>query len=208
MLLEPMDIDAICRAELVAVATAYAERTKTSLVTVSKRFHGGTRFFEELKSGGCTVTLSKLKHIVQDFSDEWPPDLPWPKSKIVRQGNRRGFVYAATWESRPQQVRIGYSWALDGRLKMLKQEAHRAKTKLVVVGHLRGIIHNERSVHRYLTDQVETNGLRSWYPMNEPVKKLLDEILSPKFQWDECVKLRYVDTLYTETGGGRRRKTG
>lgn len=78
-----MDVEKACREDLVAIATAYAEYHGKTLVTISKKFHGRTRFMTEFRDGRCTVGLSKLTEIVLTFTENWPRDLAWPKTKVL-----------------------------------------------------------------------------------------------------------------------------
>jgi len=80
-----MDVEKACRDDLLLIATTYAKNAGNSLVTVSKNFHGRTRFFEELRDGTCTISLQKLTAVVDKFVRLWPRDLAWPKTKLLKK---------------------------------------------------------------------------------------------------------------------------
>lgn len=64
--------------QLVAVATAYSEKTGTSLSTISTRlFNGGGRL-ATIANGGDLNTRN-FESAMAWFSENWPQDLPWPK---------------------------------------------------------------------------------------------------------------------------------
>lgn len=81
----PMDVEKACREDLFAIADAYASYAGVSLVTVSKKFKCATRFMTEFRDGECTVTLTKLTKILKEFSREWPKELAWPNTKLLKR---------------------------------------------------------------------------------------------------------------------------
>lgn len=79
------DIEALCRADLDAIAKTYAVATNLALATVSRQFHGNQAFVAAFASGKVTVTLRKLRELVQKFAAEWPKGTKWPEVKILRK---------------------------------------------------------------------------------------------------------------------------
>lgn len=92
------DIEALCRADLDAIAKTYAVATNLALATVSRQFHGNQAFIAAFVRGEVTVTLSKMAEIVERFAREWPRGVKWPAvvvlrrpkiTKVVVEGNPR-----------------------------------------------------------------------------------------------------------------------
>lgn len=80
-----MDVEKACREDLLLIASAYAQHVGISLVTVSKNFHGRTRFFDQLRDRDATITIKKLTPLVDKFVRLWPGDLPWPRTKLLKK---------------------------------------------------------------------------------------------------------------------------
>ena len=79
------DIEALCRADLDAIAKTYAGATKLALATVSRQFHGNQAFVASFARGEVTVTLSKLRELVEKFAATWPRGTKWPKVAVLRK---------------------------------------------------------------------------------------------------------------------------
>ena len=79
------DIEALCRADLDAIAKTYAGATNLALATVSRQFHGNQAFVAAFVRGEVTVTLSKLRQLVEKFAAEWPKGTRWPEVKVLRK---------------------------------------------------------------------------------------------------------------------------
>lgn len=78
-----MTISQPVRENLLAIADAYVKATGLSPTTVSRKFYGNQKFFDDFRSGECSITVPKLEEVVQKFSDEWPAGLRWPKVKPI-----------------------------------------------------------------------------------------------------------------------------
>lgn len=79
------DIEALCRADLDAIAKAYAGATNLALATVSRQFHGNQAFIAAFSRGEVTVTLSKLREIVERFAEAWPRGAKWPAVSVLKR---------------------------------------------------------------------------------------------------------------------------
>ena len=77
------EIDETARANILAIADAYAAATGLALTTVSKRFHGNHEFFRKLRDGTNNVETRKLGAMVDDFWAKWPPKTKWPKTALI-----------------------------------------------------------------------------------------------------------------------------
>lgn len=67
------------RANLIALARAYAKATGLKFTTISTRFASDSRFFDNLckrKPGGFTVRI--YDRCVAAFRARWPEDVPFP----------------------------------------------------------------------------------------------------------------------------------
>lgn len=96
----PAMINAAAVENILAIACAYAEAEELALSTVSKRFHGKQRFFDELRDGDCTVSLKKLDSMVKEFGATWPRGARWPDTRpITMRRPRRSEISSP---SRPQ----------------------------------------------------------------------------------------------------------
>lgn len=71
-------IEKTCIANLLAVATAYAKATRTTFVSVSRRFYGNAAAFGGLKSGVTSVTLRQYDKVMAAMTDAWPAGAEWP----------------------------------------------------------------------------------------------------------------------------------
>lgn len=80
------------RSNLMALATAYAKATKTTLPQVSKKFYGHINFFEEFKTGARSISIDKYEQVVEAIRDHWPPETEWPylAAVIIPSLKRRG----------------------------------------------------------------------------------------------------------------------
>lgn len=79
------DIEALCRADLDQIAKTYAVATNLALATVSRQFHGNQAFVAAFVRGDVTVTLSKLRELVEKFAAAWPKGTRWPKVAVLRK---------------------------------------------------------------------------------------------------------------------------
>lgn len=79
------DIEALCRADLDAIAKTYAVATNLALATVSRQFHGNQAFVAGFARGEVTVTLSKLRELVEKFGAAWPKGAKWPPVKVLKR---------------------------------------------------------------------------------------------------------------------------
>lgn len=76
-------IERTCRANLLAIAEAYARVEGLSLATVSRQFHGNQAFLGRLKSGKCSMTVPKLDEMVRSFISKWPKGARWPLTRAI-----------------------------------------------------------------------------------------------------------------------------
>ena len=77
------------RANLMALANAYAEGTGVRLSAVSKRFYGHIDFFEKVATTG-SVSIDKYDEVVTKMREQWPRDVEWPAlRKVVIEPPRR-----------------------------------------------------------------------------------------------------------------------
>lgn len=73
----------IARANLMILATTYAEATGLMLTTVSKKIHGNNYFLGHYHRREVSVTLAKYDEMITKLSDEWPANTPWPKLTTI-----------------------------------------------------------------------------------------------------------------------------
>ncbi len=207
-----MDIDVACRNDLLLIAKVYAREAGLSLSTVSKRFHGKQQFLEEFAEGTCTITIAKLRDMVDNFSDLWPP-IMWPRVRVLSRPRKRGVVYVVRRVGDASLVRIGYTGQrLETRLGTLNVEEKRNGRVIEVVGSLRGTVKNERSIHRHLEANARNRGERGWYRTVPEVTAFVEKLLSPDFAWGRCgaladADLRFSDDTVFGMSGHRRPKS-
>jgi len=73
---------------LVTLAETFAAHRGLTLSTVSTYAATDGKFFPELKKGsGCT--LRRAARVLAWFSDNWPPDLEWPRNVPRPAAKRR-----------------------------------------------------------------------------------------------------------------------
>lgn len=70
--------------DLLKIAKAYAKVTDRSLTAISKEFYGRGDFFEELKKGKHTISVSRLSKMLNDFREKWPAEAvdKWPPVRV------------------------------------------------------------------------------------------------------------------------------
>lgn len=78
-------IETLCRDDLSAIARTYAKASDLAVATVSRQFHGNQAFVEGFARGQVTVTLSKLRELVDKFAAAWPKGTKWPKVKVLKR---------------------------------------------------------------------------------------------------------------------------
>lgn len=69
---------AVCRKNLLKIATAYAKAAKVSLKTVSSRAYGNPQFFDKLRSGEQSVSIKIVDELLEWFRANWPATGDWP----------------------------------------------------------------------------------------------------------------------------------
>lgn len=88
----------VLRANLMALATTYADATGCELSAVSKRFYGHTAFFDSFKTGDMSISIDKYEKVVAQLRQDWPQGAPWPVMERVtfkaprarhRSGNKK-----------------------------------------------------------------------------------------------------------------------
>ncbi len=85
------------RQNLFVIAQAYAEATRLSITTVSKKIHGNGDFFAGFLNGDLSTGVDTYYLMVNRFRARWPKNTPWPKtSPIPKLGKKldAGFVDA------------------------------------------------------------------------------------------------------------------
>ncbi len=86
----PTKIAPICRANVMALAKAFAKKRSPMLkmTTVSSLVHGDPTSLGRFLKGDSSVTLRKYDEIMDRFEALWPDDLPKPEIVPVFNGNR------------------------------------------------------------------------------------------------------------------------
>ena len=64
---------------LTLLASTYSAAKGVKISTVGYQLANHGAFFDRLTEGGG-VTNTRYSKIVQNFSDHWPADLPWPEN--------------------------------------------------------------------------------------------------------------------------------
>jgi hypothetical protein len=72
------NIDRTLRTYLVKMAKKLARSRGRSLATVSRYYHGGDQFLDDLDNGRRTITLRKLQEMLDRFAADWPADMAYP----------------------------------------------------------------------------------------------------------------------------------
>lgn len=78
-----MSIAKTAAKNLLAVARAYAKATGKTLPTVAREVYGRAGFFDDLKSGRQSVTLTNLDVLLKKFGKLWPEGTPWPTTQPI-----------------------------------------------------------------------------------------------------------------------------
>lgn len=64
--------------QLLRLADAFARHTNRADATISNKIVGHARLIARLRDGfGCTLATASRAH--NWFSENWPPDLEWPR---------------------------------------------------------------------------------------------------------------------------------
>ena len=71
------------RDNLLAIASAYRKATGKSESQVSKKFYGNAEFFAQLRAGTHSISVKKLEEMIEEFDEEWPPEIPWPALRPI-----------------------------------------------------------------------------------------------------------------------------
>lgn len=66
------------KANLLAVASAFAAARSFELSTVGKLAASDARFFTTLCEDGRSFTARKYDNVLRWFSENWPPGFDWP----------------------------------------------------------------------------------------------------------------------------------
>ncbi len=66
------------RANVLALAKAFAKHKKLSFPTLSVKVHGDPPFLDRLQDGEGTISARKYDQAIGWFFDNWPPDLSMP----------------------------------------------------------------------------------------------------------------------------------
>jgi hypothetical protein len=80
--LRPMIAEPL-RANLLAVAKAYAKATRCSMTQVSWKFYGNAAFFSEFGRGRRSISIDKMDEMLMAFAAKWPAGTPWPSMRAV-----------------------------------------------------------------------------------------------------------------------------
>jgi hypothetical protein len=73
----------LVRANLLAIAAAYARERGISISAVSKKFYGNSIFFRLLRDGNEAVTVPTVDRMLRKFRDEWPEGADIPFLPII-----------------------------------------------------------------------------------------------------------------------------
>jgi len=71
------------RANLIALAQAYAENTGRSLASVSKEVHGNQAFLLRFANSEISVRLDTYFKIINRIRKGWPDHAPWPVTSAI-----------------------------------------------------------------------------------------------------------------------------
>lgn len=80
---KPMDIATTLRTNLMTLAVAYSNATKTTIGTVSKKFYGNVKFFEQFDSGRKSISIDKYRDVMGAIAKAWPTGKEWPRLRPV-----------------------------------------------------------------------------------------------------------------------------
>lgn len=78
----------IARANILALATAYADATGMTVDQISKKFYGRTDFIGSFVVRKASISVDKLDAIIAKFEANWPEGAPWPQLHDVTVNRR------------------------------------------------------------------------------------------------------------------------
>lgn len=73
----------IARANILALATAYADATGMTVDQISKKFYGRGDFIGVFVIRKASISVDKLDAMIDRFAAEWPDSAPWPELQDV-----------------------------------------------------------------------------------------------------------------------------
>ena len=76
------------RDNLMVIIRAYRDATGKSMTAISRDFYGQSPYFDELRRGERTITLTKLDELVDKFKANWPEGVAWPVLRPMFLGRK------------------------------------------------------------------------------------------------------------------------
>ena len=82
-----------CRDYLLEIADLYRTYCNLAMSTVSNKFYGNAKFFDEYRAGNCSISIDRYQATVEQFREKWPKGLKFPKfPKVTIPAPKRGRV--------------------------------------------------------------------------------------------------------------------
>jgi hypothetical protein len=74
----------VFRDYLLKVAELYRVAEGLAMPTISNKFYGNAKFFDQYRAGECSISIDRYEAVVEKFKANWPKGLYFPKFPKIR----------------------------------------------------------------------------------------------------------------------------